>query len=117
MLGVYHNTLVIHRIGQQSLMLCPRGDATLAHEILADLSQECFVGLATQPPSYFATAVRLLSIFSGRNVSFCTRQLVISPTYTSFSLRQSISCTVPNYFSCLPPAPNLPRIAPSSSIL
>jgi hypothetical protein len=28
---------------------------------------------------------------AGFNVSFCTRQFVISPTYNSFSLRQSIS--------------------------
>jgi hypothetical protein len=53
----------------------------------------------------------------GCRLSFCTRQAVISETSNSFSLRQSISWTVPNSPNCLPGLPNFPRIVPSSSIL
>ncbi len=37
-----------------------------------------------------------------RSVIFCTRQLPISPTQSSFSVRQSSSLTVPNSFASLP---------------
>lgn len=50
-------------------------------------------------------------------VTFCTRQLVISPTSSSFSLRQSIELASPNSFGSLPAAPNLPTTLPSSCTL
>jgi acyl-CoA synthetase (AMP-forming)/AMP-acid ligase II len=49
--------------------------------------------------------------------SRCTRQLVISPTTSSFGLRQSISWTVLNSPRPLPALPNRPMMRPSSSIL
>ena len=49
--------------------------------------------------------------------SFCTLKLPTSPTYSVFSLRQSIALTVPNSFSSLPARPNLPIIVPSRRIL
>src|ERR1700676_4863825 len=63
--------------------------------------------------SYF----ELKPLLCGCRLIFCTRQAVISETSSSFSFRQSISCTVLNSPSCLPACPNLPTIVPSSSIL
>jgi NADP-dependent 3-hydroxy acid dehydrogenase YdfG len=51
------------------------------------------------------------------SVTFCTRQLVISPTSNSFSLRQSIELASPNSFGRLPALPNLPTTLPSSCTL
>src|SRR5205085_5249356 len=48
---------------------------------------------------------------------FCTRQAMISETYSLSGLRQSISCTVLNSPACFPGLPNRPTIVPSSSIL
>jgi hypothetical protein len=66
------------------------------------------------PPDADRGEVSLLSDY-GRNRMRCTRQLVSSPTSSSFGLRQSISLTVPNSLSCLPAVPNLPSTVPSSS--
>ena len=46
-----------------------------------------------------------------------TRQFVISPISSSFSLRQSIELARPNSFICLPAEPNLPTTLPSSVVL
>jgi hypothetical protein len=57
------------------------------------------------------------SYLAARSVSFCTLQLLSSPTSSSFSLRQSMEFTRPNSFTCLPALPNLPTIFPSRSTL
>src|SRR5262245_15141359 len=67
--------------------------------------------------SHVYSSLPLEVVVCGRRMIFCARQLVISDTYSSFGLRQSMPCTVLNSFSALPPFPNLPRIRPSSSIL
>ena len=51
------------------------------------------------------------------SVTFCTRQLVISPISSSFSLRQSMELARPNSFGSLPAEPNLPTTVPSSRTL
>ena len=51
------------------------------------------------------------------SVTFCTRQLVISPISSSFSLRQSMELARPNCFGSLPAEPNLPTTLPSSCTL
>ena len=50
--------------------------------------------------------------FAARSVIFCTRQLVSSPTSSSFSFRQSMEFTRPNSFGSLPALPNLPTTLP-----
>ena len=51
------------------------------------------------------------------SVTLCTRQLVISPTSNSVSLRQSSELARPNSLGSLPAAPNLPTTLPSSCTL
>ena len=54
---------------------------------------------------------------AGCKMSFCTRQFKSSATNKVFSEGQAISCTQPNWPSCLPGLPNAPRIFPSRSSL
>jgi hypothetical protein len=51
------------------------------------------------------------------NVTFCTRQFVISPMSSSFSFRQSMELAMPNSLGSLPAEPNLPTTFPSSCTL
>src|SRR6185295_1665927 len=51
------------------------------------------------------------------SVTFCARQLQISPTIRSFSVRQSMALTMPNSFGSLPALPNLPATCPFSCSL
>src|SRR5688572_23778029 len=53
----------------------------------------------------------------GFSVTFCTRQFVISPTSSWFSLRQSSELASPNSFGSLPAEPNRPTTVPSRRTL
>src|SRR5205823_9642253 len=54
---------------------------------------------------------------NGCKRSFCARQFRSSATNSVFSEGQEISCTQPNWPSCLPGLPKTPRMLPSRSSL
>src|SRR5436190_4487542 len=61
--------------------------------------------------------IGILASYRGCSISFCTRQLRSSATYSTFSDGHAISWIQPNCFSCLPDSPSTPSTLPSSESL